>query len=177
MGDWQTMRQSLHLLIPCLLLAGSPDGEEFVYQPVPDIAVQLLNGRTASLQSLSAEKPLFLTLVFTRCAGICSPLVRSLKSAAARTGGEGSGYRMLVLSFDPRDRLGDLDTMADHLELGSNPAWMFGIATIEDVKRLSESTGFWFRWDAKSQQYDHPGLLMAVHRGRILRWRWSWPRD
>jgi hypothetical protein len=39
----------------------------------------------------------------------------------------------------------------------------------------SEATGFWSKWDSLTKQYDHPGVLVAVDRGWIIRMRASAP--
>ena len=148
-----------------------PDEDLHIFKPVPDIRVRTAPGSTVLLSELWRDRPLLLTLVFTRCAGICSPMLRSLRSAAASAGGLGTSYRILVVSFDPRDTLSDLDSLAGHLGVRSNPAWIFGVAPPPEVRRLAEATGFWFTWDEVTKQYDHPGTLAAVVRGRILRLR------
>jgi protein SCO1/2 len=149
----------------------APDEQLYVYKPVPDIRVRIGQSGCFLLSELWRAKPFLVTLVFTRCAGICSPMLRSLKSAATSAGGLGVDYRILVVTFDPRDTVSDLDTLATHLGVQSNPDWMFGVASPSDVRLLAEAIGFWFRWDCTTKQYDHPGILAAVDRGRIIRMR------
>ncbi len=148
---------------------GLPEESLYLYRSLPDVPIELLGAGTTSLSRLWSDKPLLLTLVFTRCTGICSPFLRSLRSAVSRVGGAGEDYRILVLSFDPRDRPEDMASVARELEVEDDADWLFGTGRPEDVRHLAASAGFWFRWDESSRQFDHPAMLVAVDRGRILR--------
>ena len=112
---------------------------------------------------------MLLTLVFTRCAGICSPFLMSLKSAVDAIGGVGTNYRVVVLSFDPQDTSPDMAALARHIGVSGNAGWIFGTSTATEIERVSQSTGFWFQWDADRSQFDHPAMLVGVRAGRIAR--------
>jgi len=146
-----------------------PNEGRYLYRSVPDISLRDVEGRSLRLSSLWEERPVMLTLIFTRCSGICSPLLRSLKSAVERVGGLGSDYHIVVLSFDPRDTVTDMRELADHLGLSREKGWIFAVAASEDIARVVEATGFWFVREESSQQYDHPAMVMGIRRGRLLR--------
>jgi protein SCO1 len=147
----------------------APDEGRFVGRALPDILVQPAAGRPFRLAESWREKPLLLVLVFTRCAGLCSPFLSSLAAAQASVGGGGVAYRTLVLSFDPRDTTADMAELAARLGLTHAAGWTFAVAEPADIARLSAAFGFWFEWDVVRQQYDHPGLLVAVDGGRVVR--------
>jgi protein SCO1/2 len=147
----------------------APDEGRFVGRALPDITVQPAGAPPLRLAESWREKPLLLVLVFTRCAGLCSPFLSSLAAAQGSVGGAGVEYRTLVLSFDPRDSSADMAGLAARLDLTHAPGWTFGIAEPADIERLSSTFGFWFQWDGVRQQYDHPGLLVAVDAGRVVR--------
>jgi len=145
-----------------------PNEELLINQAVPDIPVRTPQG-ALRLSRLWQSRPLLLTLVYTRCTGICVPFLRSLRAAVNRDGGPGRDYDIVVLSFDPRDTRADLDEAAEELHVRQQPGWTFATAAPADVERLSKAVLFWTRWDAASQQYDHPGLVLAIVHGRVLR--------
>jgi len=147
----------------------APNEDRYVYKALPDIVIQTVATADARLSTVWRDKPVLLTMIFTRCAGVCSPFLRSLKRAAADAEGLGRDYRIVVLSFDPQDSAADMDRMAQSLGLKSDPAWIFGVASPGDIRRLAAAVGFWFYWDPSVGQYDHPSLLIAVDRGRVLR--------
>jgi len=112
---------------------------------------------------------MLLALVFTRCAGVCSPFLSSLNAAETTVGGSGTDYGTVVLSFDPRDTPEDMARLADRLGLQARPGWTFGVASGPGVERLAGAVGFWFQRDEVTGQFDHPALLVAVDRGRVVR--------
>jgi protein SCO1/2 len=146
-----------------------PNEDFYVYKQIPDIMLRESTGPQIQLSKLWQDKPVLLTMVFRHCAGICWPFLHSFKSAAQAAGGEGIDYRVLVLSFDPKDSIADMDDMAEGLGLKSNSAWIFGIASPSDIRRLALATGNWFRWDQSVQQYDHPAVVVAIEQGRVVR--------
>lgn len=148
---------------------GLPDEGRYATREFPDIVAQTLETPRLQLSELWREKPVLLTLIFTRCAGICSPYLMSLKSAVGSVGGAGSDYRVVVLSFDRRDTPADMAAMARHIGVSSNGDWIFGTSTAPEIERVAASTGFWFRWDAARGQFDHPAMLVGVREGRIAR--------
>ena len=147
----------------------APNEDRYVYKALPDIAIQTVTTAEAQLSTVWRDKPVLLTMIFTRCAGVCSPFLRSLKRAAADAEGLGRDYRILVLSFDPQDTAADMERMAESLGVKSDPAWIFGVASPSDIRRLAAAVGFWFSWDPLLQQYDHPSLVIAIDRGRVVR--------
>ncbi len=145
-----------------------PKEDLYIYTPIPDIAVRPTRMRALRLSELWGDQPLLITLVFTRCSGVCYPFLRSLR-AAENSLNESSAYRVLVLSFDGRDTPADLESAAAAVGVIDNDRWVFATASDDDVLALSNSTGFRFRWDEVRQQYDHPAVLLAVNRGRLVR--------
>ena len=146
-----------------------PNEDRYIYGQVPDIPIQTVEATGVKLSTIWQRKPLLFTMVFTHCVGVCSPFLRSLKSAVSEVGGLGAEYRVLVLSFDPKDTVADMDMMADSLGVKSNPGWIFGIAAPSDIARLAAATGFWFQWDQPTQQYDHPAVVVTIDRGKVMR--------
>ena len=59
-------------------------------------------------------------------------------------------------------------TLAAHVGASDDPDWTFAIAAPEDVRTLSETTGFWYDWDEARQQFDHPAMLAGIRDGRLV---------
>jgi protein SCO1/2 len=147
---------------------GRPDEARLVYRSVPDVRILTAEGEQ-SLRALSAGRPLLVGLVFTRCAGVCSPFVGSLKAAVGAVGGAGRDYRVLLLSFDPRDTADDMEALAARHGLRAADGWVLGWAAPGEVRALADAIGFWWRWDEGRGQFDHPALVAAVRDGRLQR--------
>lgn len=147
--------------------AQPPDESRYVGREVPDLLIRT-SGGAIRLSKLWAQGPVVLSLVFARCAGVCSPYLRALRAADASIGSP-SDLRRVVLSFDPRDTVADMEGSARHLGVFGLDGWTFGIADPADIDRLSDALGFWFTWDDGRQQFDHPAMLAGIRRGRVAR--------
>jgi protein SCO1 len=146
-----------------------PPGEERLLDtPVPDMWLTTATGSRVRLSKISDRRPLVLTFAFTRCAGVCSPFLRSWRAADRALGRRGE-YSRLVLSFDPRDSAADMSALARHLDLDGNDDWIFAVSDASDVRRLAQALGFWWDWDESRQQFDHPAMLAGIRGGRLAR--------
>lgn len=146
-----------------------PEEGRYVGRPVPDVVLLRQPQPDLRLSELWGQKPVLLTLIFSRCAGVCSPFLRSLKGAVAKVGGAGMDYQVVVGSFDARDTPTDMTEMAAALDLDRASGWTFAALSAEDAQRFAAATGFWYQWDETIKQYDHPAMLVAIDRGRVVR--------
>lgn len=181
--EYRTMKShaaaaALVLLVLTAWVPGAAPGPEAVPRPdegtvvgrsLPDIGIELADGKKTSLSALGEKRPLILTLVFSRCAGVCSPFLRTIRSVADDVGGVSVDYDFLVLSFDSRDTAEEMGLMAEYVGAGRRAGWNFGVAGREDIGRLAGALGFQFRWSEEAQQFDHPAVLVAMRDGRVLR--------
>lgn len=136
---------------------------------VPDIPVQLADGRTRMLSDLGRERALLVTLFYRRCAGVCTPFLQWIHDATAQVGGLGSDYQVLALSFDEADTVADLQAQARAFDLQEHPDWHFAITERSALAKITGALQFWARRQADSDQYDHDSLLVAVREGRVIR--------
>jgi cytochrome oxidase Cu insertion factor (SCO1/SenC/PrrC family) len=149
------------------VVPGPPDEARYVNREVPDIRIRTAAGDTR-LSTLWAQGPVMLTMVFVRCAGVCSPYLRALRAADEAIGAP-ADVRRVVLSFDVRDTIGDMASTAAHLGVAGRDGWFVGVADPADIERLSRALGFWFAWDESRQQFDHPAMLAGIRNGRVAR--------
>jgi len=149
--------------------AGLPDEGRYLNKVLPDILAQSEEIPNFQLSDFWRDKPVLVTMVFARCAGICSPFLSSLKSAADSVGGVGQDYRLVVLSFDPQDTAADMAVLARHVGIQNNGGWIFATTHPAEIRRVADAMGFWFRWDEDRHQFDHPAMLAGIRSGRILR--------
>ena len=166
------------LMLVCMVAAATaqsavsrdtpPSEERVLNTPVPDVWLTTATGTRVKLSQLAPAKPLVLTFVFTRCAGVCSPFLMSWRAADRALGRQGA-YSRLVLSFDPRDTQADMSALARHLALQESDNWTLAVGDPNEVRRLAEAIGFWWDWDDNRQQFDHPAMLAAIREGRLVR--------
>jgi protein SCO1/2 len=166
------------LMLVCMVAAATaqsvvsrntpPSEERLLNTLVPDIWLTTATGTRVKLSQLAPAKPLVLTFVFTRCAGVCSPFLMSWRAADRALGRQGA-YSRLVLSFDPRDTQADMSALGRHLALQEGDDWTLAVGDPHEVRRLAEAIGFWWDWDDTRQQFDHPAMLAGIREGRLVR--------
>jgi cytochrome oxidase Cu insertion factor (SCO1/SenC/PrrC family) len=145
-----------------------PNEERLINVAIPDIALTTATGAHVTLSQAARGRPLVLAFVFTRCAGVCSPLLMSWRTADRARDRQGA-YARLVLSFDPRDSWTDMSTLAQHHRLRDSDDWTFAVADPDDVRRLARTVGFWWDWDEARRQFDHPAMLAGIRDARLVR--------
>ena len=148
-----------------------PSEARYIYKDISDVEIITSKNSTLKLSNLWLEKPILLTLIFSRCAGICSPLISSLKEVIQRLGEDKkSNFYIVVLSFDPRDSPDDMGIFSNAFELSNNRNWIFGIfADTSLIKKFSTEIGFWYVWVDSTGQFDHPGMVVGIRQGKIVR--------
>ncbi len=134
--------------------------ERNIYEKIYDAPLNVAGKQQLSLHELYNEKPLLLALVFTRCSGVCNPFLLQLKeNLQFRT--KDNSFNVLVLSFDPRDSIKDMNLLAKKFDLENNKQWFFAVT--DSITKLNQSISFNPVWDSVINQYDHDALLVGIN--------------
>lgn len=121
------------------------------------------------------DRPTVLTLVYFRCAGICSPLLNGMTDVVERTGlTPGRDFRVLTVSFDDRDGAALAAAKKRNYLAGLSrqfppDAWRFLTGDAATTKRLADAVGFHFR--REGEDFVHPAVVTVLAPGgRITRY-------
>ncbi|AKT42138.1 SCO family protein [Chondromyces crocatus] len=140
-------------------------------------------GRTTRLgDHLSDGRPLVLVLAYYRCPALCSMVLRGLVDGLQRLSFRpGEDYRLLTVSFDPRDQPTSAakkrDGVVAELARGRGAAtvppdtWPFLVGEESEVRALASDLGFQFAYDPATDQYAHPAAVFVLTpEGKISRY-------
>lgn len=151
-----------------------------------DPALQLIgeDGRRFALRELLG-KPLLLLFSYYSCDGACPTVNRQLAAAiaSAQRFRSGEDYRVLTVSFDPRDDAAGLRRFVQlNTEGAGRGGWRFSLfADGADIRRIAESVGYKWFWSVRDRLFVHPNVLVVLTpEGRIARYLPAWaigPRD
>lgn len=133
--------------------------ETNIYEKIFDAPLHLSGEQQMTFTALYQQKPILVALIFTRCSGICSPFLLELKDNLQQT--DDKSFNILVISFDPRDNLEDMNNMAQKFGLENDPQWIFAVT--DSIEQLNQSIGFYSIWDNETGQFDHDALLVGVN--------------
>lgn len=134
--------------------------ESNIYEKIYDAPLNVVGDRQVSYHELYSTKPLLLALIFTRCSGVCNPFLLQLKESIRLRANDNS-FNVLVMSFDPRDSIKDMEMLAQKFELENNEQWVFAVT--DSIIKLNQSISFYPVWDSISKQYDHDALLVGIN--------------
>ena len=134
--------------------------EKNIYDQIYNAQLNLSNGERTTIHELAAKKPLLVTLIFTRCTGVCNPLLNGLKQNL-RDKTKSGGFSVLVLSVDPRDSLKDMQQLSRAFDLNDDPDWKFALA--DSIGKVNTSVGFYPVWDEAREQFDHDAFIVGVN--------------
>lgn len=134
-------------------------------------------GQPIALKALF-DRPIFLTLVYYRCPGICTPVLQEAASVIDKSDlRPGEDYRVVTVSFEPEETAelaGNKKTnMLATLKNKTMPedGWRFLTGDAENIRLLTESVGFHYMRDANGVDYVHTASVVFLSpTGKIVRY-------
>ena len=140
-----------------------------------DVKLTGSDGRSFVLgEFLKDDRPLVVVLAYYSCPMLCSLVLNGLNDGIKQLKETvGDEYRVLVVSFDPRDT-----TKVAHDKLANYVAaygreinghgYEMATGAEADVRRLADALGFRYNWDEASNQYAHAaGLFVISPKGKL----------
>lgn len=142
-----------------------------------DIALRDQSGRAVTIGDyLDGKRPVMLVLAYYDCPMLCTLVINgALEEMKKLPWTAGNEYRVVVVSFDPRDttesaakkRLNYLDAYGRPV---ADKGWDFLVGDEAQVKALAAAAGFHYRWDEGQKQFAHAaGAFVYTPDGRLSR--------
>jgi protein SCO1/2 len=142
-----------------------------------DLAFADDTGAAVRLGDFFHQRPVLLVLDYYRCPNLCGIVLNSLvTSLKGLTYDAGDRYDVVVVSIDPRDTpatsaLKKLGYVGSYQRPQTASAWHFLTGSPDSIKRLSDTVGFHYTYDAALDQYAHPsGMIVLTPQGRTSRY-------
>jgi protein SCO1/2 len=135
------------------------------------------HGRVVRLGDLlHGDKPVLLVLAYYRCPMLCDLTLRGVARGLAQLRwNPPEDYQVITVSFDPRDRPDSAERSRAAIvaemgrELGDD-AWPFLVGEDHQIRKLTDSLGFYYTYDPKTDQYAHPsGIFFLTPDGSVSR--------
>lgn len=138
--------------------------ESHLFTPIADVNLTSNDGEFM-LSDVYRKSPVLIAFIFTRCAGVCNPFILELNNSL-RAIAPKEPFKILVVSFDPEDRLKDMTDYSKRFGLENNNQWMFAIT--DQIDSLINSVGFHPVWDQERLQFDHDALLVGINNNGYI---------
>lgn len=134
-------------------------------------------GKTVQIGSYMKGKPVILVSVFFKCTMLCSEMlketVRATKDLKFSAGQE---FNVVALSIDERETPkiaaeAKAEYMKEYNRPGAEKSWHFLTGKEADIRRVTDSIGFHYKYDPKSDQFAHPnGIVVLTPHGKVARY-------
>lgn len=100
---------------------------------IPDLyLIDIYNNKTSLTKTLSEEKPVILSFIFTTCTTICPVLTATMSQVQNKLGNEAKNVTMISITIDPeQDTPERLKEYASKFKAG--PDWQFLTGSIDDI--------------------------------------------
>lgn len=118
-------------------------------------------------------QPTLLVLAYSRCSMLCSLVLRAAADLVPNLGlTPGQDYRLLTISIDPRETPFEAgrtqQVTLERAGLSDSGAWPFFVGEEASIRRVADSLGFRYAWDAPSEQFVHPAVIFTLSpAGRV----------
>jgi protein SCO1/2 len=136
------------------------------------------NGQEVRLGDYFGNKPVVLALVYYSCPMLCNQVLNGMTSGldVLKTFSIGNEFEVITVSFDPRETpelaREKKDTyLSWYKREGAAAGWHFLTGDQKNIDLLTESAGFHYKWDAKTNQFIHAsGIMIATGEGKLARY-------
>lgn len=135
---------------------------------LPDVTLHTFRGDSISLLTLCRQRTTLLTVAYSRCVGVCYPLLFSLRDGLSAAGNGMKDVQVLVVSFDERDTRENVAAMAEVVRVRNDIRWTFATLDNERVRSFCDSLHLIIRFDSIRGLYDHQPYLAAVNQTGVI---------
>ncbi len=132
------------------------------------------HGQTVSLKQLF-DKPVLFCLVYYRCPGLCSPLLRGVADVIDHMDlVPDKDFKIVTISFDPKETYITASEkknnyLASMKKQMPDDAWRFLVGDSASVAQITDAVGF--RYLPQGNDFMHGAAIMAVSpEGKIARY-------
>lgn len=134
-------------------------------------------GKAVKLGDYFGKRPVILALVYFECPMLCTYTLNGLGQAMKELPFTvGDQYEVVTVSFAP-DETPTLAAakkesyLKEYAVPGGDKGWHFLTGDETSTRKLADTVGFHYKWDAETKQYAHAtGLMILTPEGRVARY-------
>ncbi len=146
-------------------------------QVPPDLAFRDETGRAVQLGDYLGERPVLLTMNYYTCRQLCPAQIQELSGSLQEVRFEmGEEFQVVTVSVNPDETPADaLAAKQRYTKAYERPGleegWHFLTGEEASIRRLAQTVGVRYAYDAGQDQYAHPAAaVLLTPQGRIARY-------
>jgi protein SCO1/2 len=135
------------------------------------------HGRAVTLGDFFGERPVVVAFVYYECPMLCNQILNGLVSGIGVLDQTvGTDFDVVAISFDARETpvqaAAKKATYLDRYQRpGTERGWHFLTGDEAAIRRVTDTAGFQFAWDAATQQFAHAsGVIVTTPGGKLSRY-------
>jgi len=135
------------------------------------------DGQTVRLGDYFGTRPVVVAFVYYECPMLCNQILNGLVSGISVLDQTvGTDFDVVAISFDARETpvqaAAKKATYLDRYQRpGTERGWHFLTGDEATIRRVTDTAGFQFAWDAATQQFAHAsGVIVTTPEGRLSRY-------
>jgi protein SCO1/2 len=133
-----------------------------------DLSFRDENGTPVRLRDYFDTRPVILVLAYYRCPMLCTQVLNGLVKSMRDIDLElGTQYRVLTVSFDPREgpelaAQKKATYSASYARAGAADGWHFLTGAPDEIAKLASVVGFRYVYDSEHDQFAHGSAIMIL---------------
>ena len=135
-------------------------------------------GRDVKLgQYFTGHRPVVLAMIFYNCTMLCSQVLNGTMTGLKGTQyTPGKEYDVVIISINPTETPALAATnkknyLAEYGFTGTEDGWHFLTGTEANIRKVTDSAGYFYSYDKTTKQYAHPGgIVLATPQGKVARY-------
>lgn len=151
--------------------------EEKIGETLPlDVKIKLSTGKETTLKDLinDYQTPIVLNFVYYHCPMLCNLLADGIATVIKEIDNKTQkNMTILTISMDPDNTLEQAKNFSNKYtkDLGEHPKWLFATASSENIKILTQKTGFKYTKLQNNEDFAHSAaLIVSTKKGVINRY-------
>jgi protein SCO1/2 len=178
-------KASLWILSAYFALASSFQNEvrfeQKLHEQIPNATLIDEEGSAIRISEVLTSKPSILVFTYYRCPNLCTLVLNGLSESLSKIPQIfGRDYQVITVSINPSEKPALARAKRDSYlarlgftkrDFEKSSPWRFFTADAEELLRLTNAAGFFFKFDPVSKEYSHPsGVVILTPRGIISRY-------
>lgn len=133
-----------------------------------DLVFHNERGEVVKLRQLFRGKPVLLNFVYFNCPMLCPMTLEGMASSLSELKFSiGKEFDVITVSIDPRDKASVAAELKDKYvkrygRLDAANGWHFLTSTETPIKKLTDTVGFQYAYDPKSDQFAHASVMLVL---------------
>jgi protein SCO1/2 len=146
--------------------------------PLPlDLMFRAEHGATVQLGKYFGTRPVILMLGYYRCPRLCNVSLNNLAASLSKIDYQaGTDFDVVIVSIDPRETpelaaAKKAAVIEQYAPPGAEAGWHFLTGEEPAIRRLADTVGFRFAYDAERDLYAHAsGIMIVTPDGTVARY-------